>query len=162
MSEDDDGVFAAMRAGALGYLGRGTSGADIVAAIRATAAGKRSLAPHAPPGYADLVRRTASSQLAYPQLRPREVGKPGRHSGRRGQRPEISLRDGAWTVVEPQDPLRGPLSAVRSVGSTVSRQRYLMATRWMAYLQRADAWGATLCRVGVALGGVDVVGDGPQ
>jgi DNA-binding NarL/FixJ family response regulator len=40
MFEDDDTVFAAMRAGATGYLVKGADGADIVAAVRAVAAGQ--------------------------------------------------------------------------------------------------------------------------
>ncbi|MGW3498233.1 response regulator [Streptomyces sp. NPDC001020] len=40
MFEDDATVFAAVRAGALGYLVKGADGADIVAAIRAAAAGQ--------------------------------------------------------------------------------------------------------------------------
>jgi DNA-binding NarL/FixJ family response regulator len=40
MFEDDDTVFAAVRAGASGYLLKGADGADIVAAVRAVAAGQ--------------------------------------------------------------------------------------------------------------------------
>ncbi|PZH18373.1 DNA-binding response regulator [Streptomyces sp. NTH33] len=40
MFEDDATVFAAVRAGALGYLVKGAEGADIVAAIHAAAAGQ--------------------------------------------------------------------------------------------------------------------------
>jgi DNA-binding NarL/FixJ family response regulator len=40
MFEDDDTVFAAMRAGATGYLVKGADGSDIVAAVRAAAAGQ--------------------------------------------------------------------------------------------------------------------------
>jgi DNA-binding NarL/FixJ family response regulator len=40
MFEDDATVFAAVRAGALGYLVKGADGADIVAAIHAAAAGQ--------------------------------------------------------------------------------------------------------------------------
>jgi DNA-binding NarL/FixJ family response regulator len=39
MFEDDDSVFAAMRAGALGYLLKGAEESDILRAIRATASG---------------------------------------------------------------------------------------------------------------------------
>lgn len=40
MFDDDDTVFAAVRAGAVGYLLKGADGADIVAAVRAAAAGQ--------------------------------------------------------------------------------------------------------------------------
>ncbi len=40
MFEDDDTVFAAVRAGALGYLVKGADGSDIVAAVRAAASGQ--------------------------------------------------------------------------------------------------------------------------
>jgi DNA-binding NarL/FixJ family response regulator len=40
MFEDDDTVFAAVRAGAAGYLLKGANGADIVTAVRAAAAGQ--------------------------------------------------------------------------------------------------------------------------
>jgi DNA-binding NarL/FixJ family response regulator len=40
MFEDDDTVFAAIQAGALGYLVKGADGADILAAVRAAAAGQ--------------------------------------------------------------------------------------------------------------------------
>jgi hypothetical protein len=40
MFEDDDTVFAAVTAGAAGYLLKGSAGADIVAAVRAAAAGQ--------------------------------------------------------------------------------------------------------------------------
>ena len=39
MFEDDDMVFAAMSAGAAGYLLKGANGADIITAVRAAAAG---------------------------------------------------------------------------------------------------------------------------
>ena len=40
MYEEDDTVFAAIRAGACGYLLKGADGAHIVAAVRAAAAGQ--------------------------------------------------------------------------------------------------------------------------
>jgi hypothetical protein len=42
MVEDDDTVFTAIRAGALGYPIKGADGLDIIAAIRAIASGTRS------------------------------------------------------------------------------------------------------------------------
>jgi DNA-binding NarL/FixJ family response regulator len=40
MFSDDDTVFAAVRAGAIGYLVKGADGQDIIAAVRAAAAGQ--------------------------------------------------------------------------------------------------------------------------
>ncbi len=40
MFDDDDAVFAAVAAGAAGYLLKGADGADIVAAVRAATAGQ--------------------------------------------------------------------------------------------------------------------------
>jgi DNA-binding NarL/FixJ family response regulator len=45
MFEDDDSVFAAMRAGALGYLLKGADESDILRAIRAIAAGDAIFGP---------------------------------------------------------------------------------------------------------------------
>lgn len=45
MFEDDDSVFAAMRAGALGYLLKGAEESDILRAIRAIAAGDAIFGP---------------------------------------------------------------------------------------------------------------------
>jgi DNA-binding NarL/FixJ family response regulator len=45
MVEDDDAVFAAMRAGALGYLVKGSSQGEILAAIRAVGSGEAVFGP---------------------------------------------------------------------------------------------------------------------
>ena len=44
MFDDDDSVFAAMRAGALGYLVKGAKPAEVAGAIQAVAGGRRSSA----------------------------------------------------------------------------------------------------------------------
>lgn len=46
MFDDDDSVSAAIAAGAIGYLLKGADGEDILAAIRAAAAGQAVLGPH--------------------------------------------------------------------------------------------------------------------
>ena len=75
MFEDDDSVFAAMRAGALGYLLKGAERDEIVRAIRAVSAGEAIFGPeiarrvishftHGPPG--------GGGSAAFPTLTGRE------------------------------------------------------------------------------------------
>jgi DNA-binding NarL/FixJ family response regulator len=73
MFEDDDSVFAAMRAGALGYLLKGAEQDEIVRAIRAVAAGEAIFGP-------EVARRviqhfadgSGSGKAAFPTLTDRE------------------------------------------------------------------------------------------
>jgi len=73
MVEDDDAVFAAMRAGARGYLLKGANQAEILSAIRAVSAGEAVFGPA-------IARRlieyfsasTSGSPQAFPQLTQRE------------------------------------------------------------------------------------------
>lgn len=74
MLEDDDSVFAAMRAGAQGYLLKGPNQAEILRAIRAVANGEAIFGP----GIARRVMRLFSSRpaalpRAFPELTGREV-----------------------------------------------------------------------------------------
>jgi DNA-binding NarL/FixJ family response regulator len=72
MLDDDDWVFAAMRAGARGYLVKGASQQEIVRAITAVAAGEAIFGP----GVARRVLRyfaaPLAAQPAFPELSPRE------------------------------------------------------------------------------------------
>jgi len=72
MLDDDDWVFAAMRAGARGYLVKGASQQEIVRAITAVAAGEAIFGP----GVARRVLRyfaaPMAAQPAFPELSPRE------------------------------------------------------------------------------------------
>ncbi len=72
MLDDDDSVFAAMRAGARGYLVKGASQQEIVRAITAAAAGEAIFGP----GVARRVLRFFASppaaEPAFPELSPRE------------------------------------------------------------------------------------------
>jgi DNA-binding NarL/FixJ family response regulator len=73
MLDDDDSVFAAMRAGARGYLVKGASQQEIVRAITAVAAGEAIFGP----GVARRVLRyfaspPAAAAPAFPELSPRE------------------------------------------------------------------------------------------
>ena len=74
MFEDDDSVFAAMRAGAKGYLLKDSGGEGVVHAIRAVASGEAVFGP----GVAERitgffsVSRSALPQRAFPELTERE------------------------------------------------------------------------------------------
>src|SRR3712207_4757115 len=74
MFEDDDSVFAAMRAGAKGYLLKDSGGEGVVHAIRAVASGEAVFGP----GVAERiirffsVSRSAAPQRAFPELTERE------------------------------------------------------------------------------------------
>ena len=73
MYEEDDTVFAAVRAGACGYLLKGADGAHIVAAVRAAAAGHAvfgaALAPRLSEWFHD---RPAPDAHPFPELTRRE------------------------------------------------------------------------------------------
>ncbi len=74
MFEDDDSVFAAMRAGAKGYLLKDSGGEGVVHAIRAVASGEAVFGP----GVAERiigffsVSRSAAPRRAFPELTERE------------------------------------------------------------------------------------------
>jgi len=74
MFEDDDSVFAAMRAGAKGYLLKDSGGEGVVHAIRAVASGEAVFGP----GVAERIigyfsaPRAAAPQRAFPELTERE------------------------------------------------------------------------------------------
>jgi len=74
MFEDDDSVFAAMRAGAKGYLLKDSGGEGVVYAIRAVTSGEAVFGP----GVAERiigffsVPRSAAPQRAFPELTGRE------------------------------------------------------------------------------------------
>jgi DNA-binding NarL/FixJ family response regulator len=74
MFEDDDSVFAAMRAGAKGYLLKDSGGEGVVHAIRAVASGEAVFGP----GVAERIigffsaPRPAAPQRAFPELTERE------------------------------------------------------------------------------------------
>jgi DNA-binding NarL/FixJ family response regulator len=74
MFEDDGSVFAAMRAGAKGYLLKDSGGREVVNAIRAVASGEAVFGP----GVAERIMaffsapKPAGSQRAFPELTERE------------------------------------------------------------------------------------------
>jgi DNA-binding NarL/FixJ family response regulator len=73
MFEDDDSVFAAMRAGARGYLLKGAEQDEIVRAIRAAAAGEAIFGPQiAQRVIAHFASGSGSTAAAFPSLTERE------------------------------------------------------------------------------------------
>jgi DNA-binding NarL/FixJ family response regulator len=73
MFEDDDSVYAAMRAGALGYLLKGSQQDEIVRAIRAVAAGEAIFGPEiARRVIAHFSTGVGSAKQAFPGLTERE------------------------------------------------------------------------------------------
>jgi DNA-binding NarL/FixJ family response regulator len=73
MFEDDDSVFAAMRAGARGYLLKGADQEEIVRAIRAAAAGEAIFGPEiATRVISHFARGAGSTTAAFPSLTDRE------------------------------------------------------------------------------------------
>lgn len=75
MFEDDDSIFAAMRAGARGYLLKGASHDAIRRAVRAVAAGESIFSPGVATRLLEFFagRHIGRGQEAFPQLTPREV-----------------------------------------------------------------------------------------
>ena len=73
MMDDDDSVFAAMRAGARGYLLKGASPDDIERAVHAVARGEVLLGPQVAARALGFMTDSQSTQtLAFPQLTARE------------------------------------------------------------------------------------------
>jgi DNA-binding NarL/FixJ family response regulator len=73
MFEDDDSVFAAMRAGAQGYVLKGADQVEIIRAIRAVAAGEAIFGPAvATRVIAHFATGSGSTTAAFPQLTDRE------------------------------------------------------------------------------------------
>lgn len=75
MFDDDDSLFAAVRAGARGYLLKGAREADLIRAVRAASSGEAIFGP----GIADRILRTLTEpppqqpESAFPQLSTREL-----------------------------------------------------------------------------------------
>jgi DNA-binding NarL/FixJ family response regulator len=75
MFEDDDSVFAALQAGARGYLLKGADKAEILRAIRAVHSGEAIFGPAIAQrlmGYFAALRRPAATQPPFPELTDRE------------------------------------------------------------------------------------------
>jgi DNA-binding NarL/FixJ family response regulator len=75
MFDDDDSVFAAMRAGARGYLLKGTNQADIVRAVHAVGTGGAVFGPAVAQRVLEYFAQAQSRPaVAFPQLTDRERG----------------------------------------------------------------------------------------
>jgi DNA-binding NarL/FixJ family response regulator len=72
MLEDDDTVFAAMRAGACGYVLKGASQGDIERAIQTVAAGGAFLGPNIARRVLGLLSDPRRDEVPFPELTPRE------------------------------------------------------------------------------------------
>jgi DNA-binding NarL/FixJ family response regulator len=72
MFDDDDSVFAAMRAGARGYVLKGAQQDEIVRAIHAVAAGEAIFGPAIARRVLGLVCAPAASSVPFPDLTSRE------------------------------------------------------------------------------------------
>jgi DNA-binding NarL/FixJ family response regulator len=72
MFEDDDSVFAAMRAGARGYLLKGADQAEIVRAIRAVGSGEAIFGPRIARRVIDYFATERPAAVPFPELTARE------------------------------------------------------------------------------------------
>jgi len=98
MFEDDESVFAAVSAGASGYLLKGSGGADILTAVRAAATGQTVFSPV----FADRLRAWLGGsppvqQSPFPELTPRELSildhlAAGLTNGEIGERLHLSTK----------------------------------------------------------------------
>jgi DNA-binding NarL/FixJ family response regulator len=73
MFDDDDSVFAALRAGAKGYVLKGAHQDQVLRAIRAAAAGEAILGAPIAGRLIDYFDDRAPARAAFPQLSPREL-----------------------------------------------------------------------------------------
>jgi DNA-binding NarL/FixJ family response regulator len=72
MFDDDDSVFAAMRAGALGYVLKGADPEDVVRAIAGVAAGEAIFGPGVARRALAYLTAPRAAEPAFPELTPRE------------------------------------------------------------------------------------------
>lgn len=72
MFDDDDSVFAAIRAGAMGYVLKGADPEDVLRAISAVAAGHAILGPGVAARALVYLSSPAREEQAFPSLTPRE------------------------------------------------------------------------------------------
>ncbi|TQS41052.1 response regulator [Cryptosporangium phraense] len=72
MFEDDDTVFAAMRAGARGYLLKGAEQQDILSAVRSVVAGQVVIGPGIASRLITYLSAPPAQDVPFPELTPRE------------------------------------------------------------------------------------------
>ena len=102
MHDDDETVFAAVRAGARGYLLKGAQRAELLRAVRAVAAGEAIFGPGggAAPGGVLRPAGPAARPAAFPELTEREreileLVAPGRSQRRDHREPRARAQDRA-------------------------------------------------------------------
>ena len=106
MVEDDDAVFAAIRAGARGYLVKGSSQAEILHAVRAVGTGEAVFGPAIASRLVEYFSRSADAPTAFPQLtgREREIlelvarGEPNGAIARRLELSEKTVRNNVSSI----------------------------------------------------------------
>ena len=117
MFEDDDSVFAALRAGARGYVLKGTDEEDLLRAIRSVAAGEASFSPTIASRVLTYFARPAPVPRAPSSRRSSSAGAP------RGGSPPAAWRSSAISTTRRR-------CTRRSAGSSpVSRWRWRSAAR---------------------------------
>lgn len=72
MADDDDSVFAALRAGARGYLVKGAGRAEVLRGVRAVAGGEALLGPSVAARLAAFLAPQPEAVEPFPELTPRE------------------------------------------------------------------------------------------
>lgn len=72
MFEDDETLFAALRAGARGYLLKGAGQEDILAALRSVIAGQMVIGPQVAARVMERLTAAPGQELPFPELTPRE------------------------------------------------------------------------------------------
>jgi DNA-binding NarL/FixJ family response regulator len=72
MFEDDDSVFAAVRAGARGYLLKGADGDEILRAIEAVGGGEAIFGPSIARRVIEFMSRPPAARVPFPELTDRE------------------------------------------------------------------------------------------
>src|SRR5829696_8242051 len=126
MLEDDDSVFAALQAGARGYLLKGADHDDITRAVQAVAQGEAIFGPAVAGRVLGLLRlRPSPHALAGPGRahRPRAggPGAAGRRSSQRGYRPAA--------ISQPQDRPQLHLQHLRQAPGGLARRGHRAGTR---------------------------------
>ena len=106
MVEDDDAVFAAIRAGARGYLVKGSNQAEILHAVRAVGTGEAVFGPAIASRLVEYFSRPSGAPAPFPQLTGREQeilelvarGEPNGAIARRLELSEKTVRNNVSSI----------------------------------------------------------------